>query len=110
MNAITSIRADASILGSTTERAHRHAISIHCPNCNEMEMAARVDIAMMRDAAMVGVGRASEHTATMLHEVSKMAAQAVFAPIPTSRLLRVRAALNLTMEAARAVERALRDG
>lgn len=110
MNAITSIRADESIHGSVTERAHRHAISIHCPNCDEMEMAARVDLAIMRDAAMVGVGRASDQAAVLLHEVSKMAAQAVYAPIPASRLLRVRSALNLTMEAARAVERALRDG
>jgi hypothetical protein len=110
VNMITPIRADESIHGSTVERAHRHAISVHCPNCDEMEMAARVDLAIMRDAATVGVGRASEHASVMLHEVSKLAAQAVYAPIATSRLLRVRAALNLTMEAARAVERALRDG
>lgn len=110
MNAITPIRADESIHGSTIERAHRHAISIHCPNCNEMEMATRCDIAVIRDKAMMGVRHASEMPAAMLHEVAKLAAEAVYAPVSTSRLLRVRAALNLTMEAARAVERALRNG
>lgn len=106
MNAHTTIRVDETV----TERAHRHSISIHCPNCNEMEMAARVDLAQLRDAAMVGMNRASDNAVPLLHQVSILAAQAVYAQTSTSHLLRVRAALNLTMEAARAIERALRNG
>lgn len=110
MNAITTIRPDESIHGSTVERAHRHAISVHCPDCNEMEMAARVDLAMMRDAAMVGVRRASDSAAILLGEVTRLAMHAVYAPMPASQLIRVKAALTLTMMAARELERVQRDG
>lgn len=110
MNAFSPIRADESMLGSVTERAHRHAISIHCPNCDEMEMAARCDLAAMRDAAMVGVSRASDSAAIMLGEVARLAMNAVYAPIPASRLIRIKAALTLTMMAAREVQRVQQDG
>lgn len=110
MNALTSIRADENIHGTVTQRAYRHTINTLCPGCEELNMAARVDIAMMRDAAMVGVERASEQAATMLYEVVKLATQAVYAPLPTSRLLRIRAACSFIMEAARTVDLVLRDG
>ena len=95
---------------SVEQRAHRHAISIHCPNCDEMEMAARVDLAAMRDAATIGIARASDSAAAILAEVSRLATGAVFAPLPASQLIRIRAALSFTMEAARAVDRVTRDG
>ena len=75
-----------------------------------MEMAARIDIAMMRDAATVGMSRASDSAVVLLGEVSRLAAIAVYASAPASRLIRIRAALGLTMEAARALERVQRNG
>jgi len=92
------------------EATYRHAISIHCPNIDEMEMAARVDLAGMRDAAMAGFYRASPSAQSLLREVSNLAMNAVYAPLPTSRLLHIRAALKLTMMAAREIERVQRDG
>lgn len=93
-----------------TERAHRAAISIHCPNADEMEMAARVDIAIMRDRAAAGLSRAGECAGALLAEVTRIGSVVVYAPLPTSRLLRILAALQITMEAARAMERAMADG
>jgi uncharacterized membrane protein len=102
----TPIRADES----DQERAYRAAISIHCPSQCEQDMAARVSLAMMRDQASTGMARACPMAATLLGEVMSAAAVAVYAPAPTSYLMRLRSALWLTMEAARAVERAQRDG
>jgi hypothetical protein len=92
------------------ERAHRRSISIHCPNCNEMEMAARCDIAAIRDSATAAIARVSDSAGVMLGEVSRLATQAVFAPLPFERLLRIKGALTLTMMAVREIERAQRDG
>jgi|GEM_PF-6782825 len=90
--------------------SHRRSISIHLPNIDELEMATRVDIAKMRDRASVGMGRASEASAGLLSEAVRLATGSVFAQLPTSRLLRIRAAIELTLMAATAVERAQRDG
>lgn len=92
------------------EIAHRHTISIHCPNGSEIEMKARADLAAIRDQATAGIARASDSAAAILGEVSRLATQAVYAPIETANLLRIRSALELTMMAARAVERAVRNG
>lgn len=91
-------------------RAYAAAIGVHCPDCDEMEMAARCDIAAMRDAASVGMAKASESTCVVLAEVSRMAAASVYAPMPFSQLLRVEGMLRLTMMAAREIERVQRDG
>lgn len=107
MNAPARI-VTSDIFVTAAERAHRRAISIHCPNCDDVEMAARCDLAAMRDAAMIGTRRASESAAVLLAEVSRLATSAVYAPVETSRLIRIRAALDLTMDAARALERAQR--
>ena len=101
-----TIRVDET----SQEAAYRTAISVHCPGRDEMEMAARIDIAMMRDAATVGMSRASDSAVVLLGEVSRLAAIAVYASAPASRLIRIRAALGLTMEAARALERVQRNG
>lgn len=107
MNAPANIRVPAAIRvdPSPAERAHRRTISIHCPNCDEVEMAARCDLAAMRDQASAGVMRACDPAAVILGEVVKLAAAAVYAPLPASQLLRIRSALGFTIEAARAVER-----
>ncbi|GGB14928.1 hypothetical protein GCM10011380_00420 [Sphingomonas metalli] len=110
MNAVTRIQPDESIYGSRTERAYRATIAVHVPDCDEMSMAARCDIAAMRDQASVGMARATDSAVVILGEVSRMASAAVYADMPTSNLLRVRAALKLTMMAAREVERIQRDG
>lgn len=73
-------------------------------------MAARVDIAAMRDQATVGIHRATDSAAIMLGEVVRVAQAAVYAPMPASALLRVRAALTITMMAARQIDRVTRDG
>ena len=106
MNAHTTIRVDETV----TERAHAHTIRVHCPGCDDMELAARCDLAMMRDAAMVGVNRAGDSAAVLLGEVTRLAMHAVYAPMPASKLIRIKAALTLTMMAAREIERVERDG
>lgn len=102
----TAIRADESEF----ESAVRRSISIHCPNDDEMTMAARVDIATMRDLATVGRQRAGGEAADILAVVSRVATDAVYAPAPCSKLLRIRSALGLAIEAARSIERAVADG
>ena len=93
------------------ERAHRASISVHCPNQDEMSMAARVGIAILRDQAVTGQYRAtSDAAAQMLSAAGRVAGDAVYAPINFRQLLRVQAALSLTIEAARAMERATGDG
>lgn len=106
MNAVTPIRLDES----EAERAYRQAISIHCPHGSEMEMAARVELAQLRDQAAIGMSRATDSACALLSEVSKLATMAVYAQRPESDLLRIRSALNLTMMAARALDRATRNG
>lgn len=72
---------------------------------NEMETAFRVSIAKKRDAAMVGVRRASNGAAVILNEVVRMATSAVYSRMPISHLIRINSTLDFVMEAARAVER-----
>ena len=112
MNAPANIRQPRAIRVDETpqEAAHRASISIHCPNQDEMQMAARVDIATIRDRASAGLSRANDSAAVLLAEIARVGTMAVYAPLPASKLLRIRAALQLTMEAARAMERALTDG
>lgn len=92
------------------ERAHRHSISVHCPGCSEAEMAARCDIAALRDAATAGALRATESAAVVLGEAARIATAAVFAPASVSRLIRTRGALEFMMDTARVLERLSRDG
>lgn len=106
MNAPTTIRVDES----AAERAHRHAITIHCSNEPEMSMAARCDIAVIRDQAAVGMRRATESAAVILGEISRLATSAVYAPMPASDLIRIKSALDLTMLAARSIDRITRNG
>lgn len=112
MNAPANIRVSAAVrLDETqTEAAHRLAISVHCPNCDELEMAARVDLALLRDQSTIGMSRATDSAAVLLGEVSRLATAAVYAPRPASHLLRVVSALNLTMMAARSIDRLTRNG
>jgi hypothetical protein len=106
MNAPTTIRVDES----TTERAYRHAITIHCPNEPEMSMAARVDLATLRDQATAATRRATDSAAVILGEIARLAGGAVFSPMPASALIRIKSALDLTMIAARSIDRVTRDG
>ena len=112
MNAPANIYAPEPVVvdASPRERAYAATIAIHCPGCDEMEMAARCDMAAMRDAACVGMNRASESAATLLNEVSRMAQATVYAPVPFRQLLRVLGVMKLTMMAAREIERVQRDG
>jgi hypothetical protein len=108
VNAIAPITA-ADIEDATwspAERMHRAAISIHCPNQNDLDMQCRVHIAMIRDQASAGLSRCGEAAYGILLEVTRVATQAVYAPSSTKRLILTRAALTQTMDAARMVERA----
>lgn len=78
---------------------------------DEMEMAVRVDLVTKRDAAMVGMHRTdSDSAAAILDEVVRVATGAIFAQVPTSRLIRINATLQLAMHTARAFDRMQRDG
>ena len=95
---------------SGRDAAYRRSISIHCPNQDEMTTAVRVDIAKMRDRAVIGRQRASEAAGDILLVVARVAVEAVYAGVPCSRLLRIRSALGLAIEAAVALERAMFSG
>lgn len=112
MNAPAKITLPATIRldESATDEAYRRSIGIHCLNCDETEMAARVELAAMRDAATIGIARAGDDAAALLHVVSRMATVSVFAAAPASTLIRIKSALTLTMMAARAIERVQRNG
>jgi len=110
MNAPAKIRADESILGTTQERALRHAISVHCPNQSEFAMACRVDIAMMRDQASAGMFRAGPSAAALLGVVARIGSASAYAPASDRDLVMTRSALRQTIDAARALERARIDG
>lgn len=112
MNAPANITVPRPIRVDETgaEAAHRRSISMHCPNQDEATMAARCDIAAMRDQATSGRFRAGEAAGAILATASRVATEAVYAPLDFRRLQRIRAALHLTIEAARAMERAVADG
>lgn len=103
MNAPARIRPDVE----TLEAAHRAAISIHCPNEDELDMANRVAIAAIRDQASAGLRRCSGETAGILAEVSRLATAAVYAPMPPGKLHMTRFALASVLESARHLERAV---
>lgn len=110
MNAITAIERRATIedLWSPEERAHRAAISIHCPNENDFRMGLRVKIAATRDQASAGMRRCCDDARTILAEVARIASLSVYAQVPTSRLALTQLALDAAMDAARMIERANR--
>lgn len=102
MNAVTSIAA------ADPECAYRAAISVHCPNENEMKLACRVDLARLRDQASAALSRCSDASFGVLSEIARQATLAVYARTDTATLFRTRNALTLTMTAARALEAAAR--
>lgn len=110
MNAQTTIVADTGPI----EAAHRATISIHCPNETELAMVARVALAMIRDQSAAGLRRCSDEAAPILSTVTRLATEAVYAPMPDGKLHLVHGALASLMESARRLERAVnwtqRDG
>lgn len=92
------------------ERAYRTSINVFCPGENEVAIACRVDLAIMRDQASAGLAHATESAWAILSEVARITTINVYAPLKTKQLLHLRAALTLTMEAARAMQRAQRNG
>lgn len=104
------MNAHTTIVAPRIESPHAAAISIHCANQNEWQMSNRIGIAEMRDAASIGARRAeSDSACILLQEVTRLATFAVYADLPASRLIRIRSALSLTMEAARELERVQRE-
>ncbi len=95
-------------LWSAEERAHRAAITIHCPNEGEWNMACRAQIAAIRDQASAGLRRCCNDAHGILSEVARIASLTVYAPMDAKQLTRKRAALMSAIEAARALERAAR--
>ncbi|WP_375272070.1 hypothetical protein [Sphingomonas sp.] len=95
--------------GEKLARAYRATISMHCPNQDEMTMAARLELAVLRDQASKGIAHASHSAAILLMQVSSLAAEAVYAPLTFRKLSSLVTALNLTMLAARSIERCHRD-
>jgi hypothetical protein len=97
-------------LWSPAERAHRGAISIHCPNEDDFSMGCRADIAAMRDRASAGMRGCCEDAYPILAEVARIAALTVYAPLPPKQLVLKRAALAQAIDTARALERAENAG
>ncbi len=95
---------------SEAERAHRAAISMHCTNEGEDAMLCRVALAQIRDQATAGMRRCCDDARPFLFEISRIAMLNVYAPATVAQLWRIRGALTLAMDAARAIERAQRDG
>lgn len=110
MNAPANIQSQDLMEWSTTERAHRASISLHLPNEGPDKMACRVALAILRDQASVGKRSCSDAAYGLLGEVERQATNAVFAPRGIRHLYLLRGALEMTMAAARALERANRPG
>lgn len=73
-------------------------------------MKCRVAIAMMRDQAAAAQRQCSDAAYGILAEVSRIATGAVYAPSDAKRLTLMRFALAQAIDAARAIERASRNG
>lgn len=111
MNAPANIsRVLAEETWTPVERAHRSAISIHCPNEDEWSMKCRVAIAIMRDQAAAAQRECSDAAYGILSEVARIATGAVYAPADAKKLTMMRSALAQAIDAARAIERASRNG
>lgn len=112
MNAPANIKrpVQAEDIWSPEERAHRAAISIHCPNDGELKMGYRARIAALRDQASAALRVCSDDAAGVLTEVARIATLSVYAPMDSKQLVLRAAALTLAMDAARAMERASRNG
>ncbi|MEN2787562.1 hypothetical protein ACFOKI_02920 [Sphingomonas qilianensis] len=88
---------------------YRRSISIHRPNCNEFDLAVRVELAALRDHAAKGMHRAiSESAYAVLLEVARTATATIYAERSFGDLLLVRSGLNLLMMGACALEKAER--
>lgn len=103
-----NVPSDGLYEWSPAERAHRAAISIHCPNESADAMKCRVALAMIRDQAGVGMLRCSDDAHGVLAEVQRQATLAVYAPVGVGRLYLKKLALESLMQAARMIERAQR--
>ncbi len=97
------------MLDVARDNPHRTAIEVHCVGCDDMEMAARVELAMIRDAASAAIPRAGDSAGVVLGEVLRLPTHAVYAPARTSELIRIKAALSFAVEAARVLERVTRN-
>lgn len=95
---------------SPIERMHRGAIGVHCPNEDEWSMKCRVAIAIMRDQASAAQRQCGEAAFGILAEVARIATAAVYAPSDAKKLTLMRSALAQAIDAARAIERASRNG
>lgn len=76
---------------------------------DETELGARVDLAFLRDKATAASTRAIPSAAVILLAIAELAANATLSGTPTSQLIRLHASLQFTMEAARHVDRAMRE-
>jgi len=104
MNAPANIQPEA--LYTPEERAHRAAISIHCPNDGKMEL--RVKVAELRDRAGAAMSRCCDEAYPYLLQISRQASVVVYAPISAKRMMFTIIALNAAIDAANAMERASR--
>ncbi|MFM9829746.1 MAG: hypothetical protein ACKVOB_13555 [Sphingomonas sp.] len=95
--------------GDALRDAHAQTIATLIGVRDETEMAARVSLAMLRDQATAGSARAVDSAAAILQVIAAIAANAVYSGTPTSQLIRLHASLSFTMEAARHVDRAMRE-
>lgn len=104
MNALANITT-----GDALRDAHAQTIAALIGVRDETEMSARVSLAMLRDQATAGSTRAVDSAAAILRVVAELATNAVYSGTPTSQLMRLHASLSFTMEAARHVDRAMRE-
>lgn len=95
-----------SELWTDAEKRHRYSIMVHLGNEGEFKTACRADIADMRDRAAMGKRRCSDVSYGILSEVSRIATDAVFAPMDVAKLYLMRAALQQALDVATALERA----
>ena len=104
MNAITKITT-ADPFERPQDRAYRASVSIHYPNIDDVEMATRVDIMAMRDQAYAAQRKCCDDALPILAECHRTGSLAALSGRDTRRLVQVRMAMWMMIEAARCMER-----
>ncbi len=106
------MNAPARIVAAETESQQeaRREIETRLPGSTEFDMACRVDLILMRDQAWAGMGRACPSAATLLCQAARIATDWAYAPASSRDLVMTRSAIRMTIDAARALERAGVDG
>lgn len=101
------MNAPARQILSTSEAVYAPTLDSIFGNEDEMTRAARADIMALRDQATAAMRQACPEAAAILAETAKIATLNAMAPLSAKRLTLLKGALDLNIESARIIHRAL---